>query len=188
MKKLVLASIAILGLSSLGYASCGNGDGGEGCEGNQPVMGPPGPQGPQGYPGAPGPMGPQGRPGFNGTNGLNGPQGVAGSNGKNGANGTNGTNGKDGKDGKDASTAFKGTDLALDVAVRLADFRYLQVQAFDQYVFGSTPGSDVFGQGRNSTIGARIVIKLGKSYEERLLEAQKRKLDALEAIVAHMQQ
>jgi len=158
MKKAIIISVVLFAIPALGLATNeGNGNGNGGPEGNEGIIGPQGPTGPQGQPGP---------NGSNGANGVNGPIGV---------------NGKDGKNGIDASTQFKGTDLALDAAVRIIDVKYLQVQAFDTYVFGSTPGSDVFGQGHNSTIGARIVIKLGKSYEERLLEKQALELKALEA-------
>jgi hypothetical protein len=101
-------------------------------------------------------------------------------NGTNGSNGMNGANGSNGTDGLNSAERFKGTDLVGDFAVRLFDAQYLQGQVYDKYVFGSTPGSDVFGAGHNNEIGARIVIKLGKSYEQRRIETLESKLKGLE--------
>jgi len=116
----------------------------------------------------------------NGCSGGTGPQGPQGNPGANGANGTNGSNGQNGKDGKDASTQFLGANLVGDFAVRLYDGKRIQLQAFDTYIFGSTPGSDVFGNGQNMMIGGRVVLKLGSSYEEHELEKLRREIRALQ--------
>jgi len=169
--KIKLLTFLILGsLTGTAFANCGNDNGnGNGCSGS-------------GTPGPTGPQGPQGQAGLNGSNGTNGQNGV------NGQNGSNGVAGTPGKDGKDTSAAFHGTDLAADVAVRLVDTKYFEVQVYDVYVFGSTPGSDVFGNGHNSTIGGRFVFKLGSSYEDRRIEALNAKLSALEARLARVQE
>ncbi len=160
MKKLFVV-LAVLGMVSPAFANCGNDNGnGNGCSND----GTPGPQGPTG------PQGPVGSTGANGNNGL------SGSNGTNGVDGKDGKNGTNGKDGRDTSYSFRGTDLTLDAAVRLLDTQYVQLQAYNVYVFGSHPGDDVFGNGHNSTIGARILIKLGSSYEEREIARLRKQL------------
>src|SRR6267154_3294514 len=137
------------------FANCGNDNGnGNGCSNN----------------GAVGPQGPAGANGSNGTNGTNGNNGINGANGASGTNGTNGTN------GKDATTSFHGTSLVLDAAVRLYDGKRIQLQAFDTYVLGSHSGQDVIGDGMNTTVGMRVVFKLGSSYEEREIAKLKKLL------------
>jgi hypothetical protein len=115
------------------------------------------------------------------TVGPQGPTGQNGINGQTGVNGKDGVDGKDGKDGKDATTSYHGADLNADIAVRLFDTRYVQGQVFTVYTFGQRQGQDVFGNGQNSSYGARIVIKLGSSYEERRLDAQQKEIDSLKA-------
>jgi hypothetical protein len=58
--------------------------------------------------------------------------------------------------------------LMADVGVRLLDTKKYTVGLFDEY--------DGTNQ-RNFAYGARIVYKLGKSYEEKTLEAQKKQID-----------
>ena len=52
------------------------------------------------------------------------------------------------------------TKYLLEPVVRLYDSKYWQVQAFDSY--------DV-RHGMNAALGARVMFKLGKSYEEKLM-------------------
>lgn len=108
-----------------------------------------------------GPVGPQGPAGKNGTNGTNGVNGV---NGKAGINGVNGQNAQD----------ESSVSMAVDTAVRLYDSKYIQLQAFNMYA-----GRD------GDTFGARLVVKLGSSYEERQLKALRLQLDALRGIIAN---
>ncbi len=116
--------------------------------------------------------------------GSQGPQGPAG---QNGSNGTNGTNGKDGKNGMtpqvDSSAKF-----ALDTAVRLYDGKRVQVQAFNIYTPSRVNNQDTLGDGKNFMFGARVVLKLGPSYEEGLIERQQRDIKALEAALSRLQQ
>jgi len=91
----------------------------------------------------PGEPGPQGEPGTQGNPGIAGPQGAAGN------PGTNAT---------DESLA---TSVALDGALRLFDSKYLEGQLFSTYDAR---------HGRLSMAGARVVLKLGRSYEEKMLE------------------
>lgn len=165
MKRLTLL-LVIASLASVASANCGNGNdngNGNGCSGNT------GPQGP---------AGPTGQNGSNGTNGLNG---ANGSNGTNGVNGANGTAGKDGANGKDAQVNrhFAESNLVLDTAVRLYDGKRIQLQAFNVYALGRHQGDDIFGDGHNMQYGMRVVVKLGKSYEERRIEELERKLGLL---------
>lgn len=154
MKKLILL-MAVMSLTGTAYANCGNGNGnGNGCSGEQ------------------GPQGPQGPAGQNGTNGTNG------TNGANGTDGVNGTNGKDGRNGTDAQVD-RSAMLALDAAVRLYDGKYVQLQAFNIYQPSRKQSQDVLGDGRNFMFGARIVFKLGKSYEERRIDELEKKLKLL---------
>ncbi len=120
-----------------------------------------------------------------------GPQGPAGQNGSNGTNGSNGVNGNNGVNGKDGSDAQidKAAKLVLDTAVRLYDGKYIQLQAFNSYALARHDAHDIgeeFQNSHNDAFGARIVFKLGSSYEERLLAAQKRQIEALEALVSRM--
>ena len=55
------------------------------------------------------------------------------------------------------------TKYLLEPTVRLYDSKHWQVQAFDSY--------DV-RHGANFSLGARVMLKLGKSYEEKLLESK----------------
>lgn len=165
IKTYSLIMLGCISLVSLSYANCGNDNGnGNGCSGNTGNQGPTGPQGPQG---------PAGNNGTNGTNGVNGKDGT---NGTNGVNGATGATGATGADNNGDISRYRGTNLSLDVAVRLFDTKYVQGQVFDTYVVGSHPGDDVFAQGYNSQIGLRIVFKLGKSYEEREIEKLKKLL------------
>ena len=173
MKRL-LVMVLLSSLVSLSYANCGNDNGnGEGCEGNTIV----GSQGPTG------PIGPQGPSGSNGSNGQNG------SNGSNGQDGKNGNNGKDGKDGKNGSApdGLNDTRLVADTALRLYDGKRVQWQVFNIYAFGSRPGQDVFGNGKNQSYGVRVIFKLGSSYEERELESLKAQVKLLTSALSRIQ-
>jgi hypothetical protein len=149
------------------FANCGNGNGngnGNGCSGNGSGDGSVGPTGPQG---------PAGLNGTNGTNGTNGAQGVAGLNGTNGVNGV------------DATAQAR---LLGELDLRLWDTKHTSFYAFDSYHFNDQPGQDVFMDGRNAFYGFKFVVKLGKSYEETLLEKQDAKIKALEALVSKLSQ
>lgn len=147
--KKLIMLLAMMSLAGVASANCGNGNG----NGN----GCTGPQGPQG---------PAGQDGLNGTNGTNG------------TNGVDGVNGKDGRDGTDAQVD-RSAMLALDTAVRLYDGKYIQLQAFNIYQPSRKQSQDVIGDGRNFMFGARVVFKLGKSYEERRIDELEKKLKLL---------
>lgn len=149
MKKITLI-VTFLFVSGLVYANCGNGgDNGNGCSGNS------GSQGPQG------PEGPAGKDGQNGVNGTNG---------TNGTNGNNGVNGAIGPQNPIKSMLIAGLE------VRLFDTKRLSLFAFDDYQLDPQPSHDLFSGARNNSYGARLVIKLGSSYEEREIEKLRNEL------------
>jgi len=188
MNKVIAISIILFAIPALGLAEGDEDQGPQGPQGIQGIQGVAGPTGPQGIPGAKGANGTNGSNGAIGQAGVVGAQGSAGVAGKNGAAGVNGTNGKDGKNGQDATPSWHGTDIVGGVAVRLYDHKYFQVQAFDDYTFGSAKGQDVLGDGRNTTIGARVLFKLGRSYEEKLIDAQALELRQLRGLVKQLMQ
>lgn len=98
--------------------------------------------------------------------GPTGPQGVPGI-------GVPGAAGRDGHDGKDAESH---TRVIAGVDVRLLDYQHLSLHAFNDYNVRD---------GRNDSIGARIVIKLGESYEEREMAKMKKQIEELR-YYAHM--
>jgi hypothetical protein len=116
----------------------------------------------------------------NGCNGGQaGPQGPAG---------PQGSPGSPGKDGVDASSHYTGTDVVEGVVVRLFDTKRVQVQAFDDYVFDTVSNRDITTTGHNSTVGARLMFKLGSSWEEELIAKQAAQLAAMEAALSRLQQ
>lgn len=92
MKKVIVAVVLALSMSSVALAS-GN-----------PFQGPRGPQGEQGV------QGPQGEKGEKGDTGATGATGAAGTNGVDGTNGTNGLDGRDGTNGIDGKDGAQGAD------------------------------------------------------------------------------
>lgn len=138
--------LAVILTASLASANCGNDNG----NGN-------------GCSGNVGPRGPQGQPGLNGSDGTNG---------INGTNGTNGTNGINGTNGRDADAKIM---PVLDAALRLYDGKYVQLQAFNVWHL-SDKNSRALAGTTEFMAGARVVLKIGKSYEERRLDALEHKL------------
>lgn len=112
------------------------------------------------------PVGATGAAGINGTNGTNGTNGI------NGINGVNGAAGINGQDGKDAETHTK---LIGGVDVRLLDYQHIAIHAFDDYNLRD---------GHNDSIGARVVVKLGQSWEERQMAIMQKQINDLRS-VAH---
>lgn len=66
------------------------------------------------------------------------------------------------------------TKVILDGSLRLADSKHVTVYMFDAYNWM---------QRRNDSYGVRFVVKLGKSYEETLLEKQELKIRQLERLI-----
>ena len=91
--------------------------------------------------------------------GPQGPIGPTGPKGNNGTNGTNGANGKQGVQGVAGQDLTEETHYGVEGAIRLYDRKYVQLQVFDAW---STE--------HNLFIGGRVLIKIGKSYEETLIE------------------
>jgi len=161
------AIILLAGLAIMARANCGNDNGnGNGCSGD----GTPGPQGPAGA------TGPQG------------PQGVQGSQGAQGLAGTDGKAGNDGKNGKDGINAQDTPKRALqgELDARLYDGKRTSVYLFDSYGFDDSPGHDFVLGGRNAGYGVKFVIKLGSSYEERMLDKQAKEIRALQYELSHL--
>lgn len=211
MKKLILLLAALLALSSARADSDhnnGNGNddcvlggscsgGSQGPKGDKGDSGQPGEPGANGRDGAPGQDGRDGTPGENGRdgapgqNGEQGPKGDKGNNGNDGKDGNNGQNGekgekgdrgnrgitgKNGKDGKSADAAR--TQIIGEVGVRVFDTKRFQGQIFNAYDLR---------QGHNAQAGVRLLLKLGKSYEEKRIVAQERELAILRASLNSIQ-
>ncbi len=165
MKKLgiIFAMLSLSGrMTGFSYANCGNNNGnGNGCNGNDG--------------GSIGPTGPQGPVGNNGTNGMDGKDG------KNGAMGAVGTQGPNHIDPRMTEAR-----LGLDTAIRLYDGKRFQWQVYNVYSPSLHTSEDVLGEGRNMQFGVRLVFKLGKSYEEAMLETQIKQIKALEAALSRL--
>lgn len=110
--------------------------------------------------------------GAKGDNGIAGTTGVKGDKGAVGAKGEKGDDGKDGRDGKDANVE---TRMVAGVVVKIAQERYFDVESFVDY--------DIT-YGKVGFFGMRIVIKPGKSYEQRTLEKQQKELDLLKRMLS----
>lgn len=104
MKKVIVAAMLALSMSSVALAS-GN-----------PFQGPQGPRGPQGEQGVQGPQGEKGETGATGATGAAGTNGVDGVDGTNGLDGRDGANGLDGKDGAQGADGVDGAQGEQGVA------------------------------------------------------------------------
>jgi Collagen triple helix repeat (20 copies) len=166
MKK-TLVFLTLMFITTGAYANCGNGgSNGEGCESGGTV-GPTGPQGPAGINGT------DGTNGANGHNGSNGSNGTSGTNGQTGAQGPTGTAGANGTNGINGVDATAQARLLGELDIRIIDTQHFSLYAFDSYHFNDQPGQDVVLDGRNAFYGAKFVVKLGKSYEEREIDKLK---------------
>lgn len=142
------------------------------------IPGPQGPAGPQGPIGPVGPAGPQGPAGVNGADGKDGQDGIDGEDGADGTDGADGAPGADGKDGRDGRDVTAKTAVGVEGVVRLYDGKHVTVEAFDAY--------DIRGK-RNHFAGARVTLKVGRSYEERLIAKQQAQLAAMQNAVYMME-
>ena len=155
----------------------------------------------------PGLQGPQGDRGEQGIQGIQGEQGLQGIQGEKGDKGDQGIAGKDIDPGtinqlqtqitnntnsvdllnKNLSAAnnrvdnlenrvssLEETKIQLDGSVRVADGKHLSVYFFDTYNWMDR---------HNAAFGTRFVIKLGKSYEETLIDKQEKELNQLRSLV-----
>ena len=139
----------------------------------------------------------QGLTGLQGIAGLNGIQGIAGLNGIDGIDGINGINGLDGLNGKDVDPAtvnrlddknreqdkridnldkrvsrLEETKYLFETVLRLTDTAKTRIEIFDSY--------DV-RHSQNFAIGVRFTYKMGKSYEEKMIEKTNKRIDKIEA-------
>lgn len=164
--------------------------GATGSTGAQGVQGVQGVQGIKGNTGNTGHNGTNGTDGANGVNGSNGAAGVAGSQGVQGSVGVAGTSGVagsagvagvNGTNGKDVDPAtvnninrrldkqadgmdkLQQTKLLMEQDVRLYDVQRLTIAAFNSYDLNA---AHAFAQ------GLRVTVKIGTSYEERILTKQ----------------
>jgi hypothetical protein len=159
-----LLTVLVLGLATNAYANCGNDkDAGNGC--SETPISIVGPQGP---------IGPSGSPGVDGTNGTNG---------------VNGVDGKDGKKGDKGDTGAKGQDGAPgdNMDHRLTTNVGAEVRWFDTKRISIKSGYRYDANHHDNTVDAVIFeIKVGKSYEERIIERQGKEIAALRAQVASL--
>ena len=113
-------------------------------------------------------QGPKGDTGEQGPKGDKGDAGVAGSDGKDGKAGVDGQRGRDGVDSRRLAMPVVG-----EIAARLYDHRYFQLQGFYGYDFRNQV---------NHVAGARILLKIGTSWEERRLDLLQRRIRQLELL------
>jgi len=215
MKTLFVILMFGLCVNSYANCGNGNGNG-NGCGGDDDpvvIVGPQGPIGPQGEQGIPGingtngingqdgstgPSGQDGTNGVDGSNGADGTNGVDGANGANGADGTNGANGTDGAsgtDGKDGDKGDKGDPGVKgqdgkpgdDMEHRLTTNIGAEVRWYDSKRFSIKSGYRYDINHKGHTVDAAILeIKIGKSYEERIIEKQRKEVADLKAEIAKL--
>lgn len=177
-------------------------NGTNGVDGINSTNGLDGKDGINGVDGLPGPQGDKGDTGLNGTNGSDGLQGIKGEAGPNGSDGAKGDKGDLGATGVKGDQGFKGevgiqgiqgtagkdvdpatvndmnkrihemneNKVVIEGAVRLYDSKLVQLQLFNSY--------DV-RHGRNFMSGTRLIFKVGKSYEEKLIAKQNARMTCL---------
>jgi collagen triple helix repeat protein len=166
MKQLILATL-LLAMAGGAYAE------------EDDDKGPAGPQGPQGIQGvagptgAIGPMGIKGTTGNTGTPGTSGPVGATGNTGNTGVAGAKGATGPSGSQGVAGAVGSQGPsgatapeiDPRIDVEVREYDAQHWAISSFAS--FGMQDGTSRY------IVGQKLVLKLGQSYEERLINKLK---------------
>jgi len=154
----------------------------------------------QGIQGLTGDRGEQGLQGINGIDGLNGEQGIQGDIGDTGEQGYtpiknvdyfDGLNGKDGKDVDpkevkrldsridDVSnrlSKLERTQFVLETSFRIVDTKRVTLRPFFR---------QNFTRNKIDVVGLKIDIKLGRSYEEKLIEKVNRRLDLLEKTIGN---
>lgn len=136
----------------------------------------PGLQGPQGIQGI---QGVAGVDGINGTNGTDGVDGATGPQGVQGAQGVKGDKGDTGKQGLPGLNGLNATapaiDPRLDVEVREYDAKHWSVSSYASFGMQNATSRYIVGQ--------KLVLKLGTSYEGRLLEAQAKEIERLKRLL-----
>jgi hypothetical protein len=171
--------------------------GAQGIQGIQGVKGDIGATGAVGATGDKGDTGSQGIQGNTGDKGDIGAKGDLGDKGDQGLAGLNGLNGLDGLNGKDVDPAIvnrlddknneqdnrlnnldkrvsrlEETKYLFETVLRLTDTAKTRIEIFDSY--------DV-RHGQNFAIGVRFTYKMGKSYEEKMIEKTNKRIDKIEA-------
>lgn len=117
-----------------------------------------------------------GAAGVAGATGNTGSKGDTGSIGKSGNDGKNGKDGKNGLDGKDASIDHH-LFLNAGLSLRWYDWKHVSLTSGYRYDFNHY----------NHTVDMLVVnIKLGKSYEQRELEAQKKEIESLRRMLLQL--
>lgn len=104
---------------------------------------------------------------------------ATGSQGPAGIDGTNGTNGANGAVGPAANTR---AEMLAGLELRLFDTRYVSLFAFDNFGLDPVKSHSIIGGGaKNSSYGAKLVIKLGRDYTEAKIAALEKRIRSLEA-------
>lgn len=114
---------------------------------------------------------------LNQLKGADGTNGMAGSAGTKGATGAQGLQGVQGVPGRDAEAPA--IDPRLDVEIREYDAKHWSVSSYASFGMQTRTARYIVGQ--------RLTLKIGSSYESRVLEAQNVKLKALQGIVEQLQ-
>jgi len=142
-------------------------DGRDGVDGINGVDGKDGQKGDKGDTGSQGEVGATGQDGTKGDTGENGEEGKDGDVGKEGKKGTKGDKGKQGIQGEQGKGLEDRYELIGEV--RLFDTKRTTWSVYAGHDFNN----DV------NIIGAKCVVKIGRSYEERRLDELEKKIDAL---------
>ena len=182
----------------------------QGPQGNQGIAGPRGFAGPKGDKGDTGLQGIQGKKGDTGSigpkgndgkEGLNGQDGIDGLDGVQGIQGDKGDKGDQGLQGKDVDPKtvadLQSKDTALNNRMDSLENRLnklektqfvaeFQFRIYDSKRLSIAPFFRTnFTRGMIDTVGVRFTIKLGASYEEKLIAKQNKRLDYIESIIRY---
>jgi len=118
--------------------------------------------------------GADGAPGVDGVNGQDGLNGADGAIGAQGEKGNTGDKGNEGKKGEQGIQGLPGKGLKDRIEL-IGEIRILDTKKTTWSVYA---GQDV--NNRASIVGAKVVFKLGSSYEQRELEKLNARLEKLE--------
>ena len=116
--------------------------------------------------------------GTNGTNGAVGATGTQGVQGQRGVKGDTGAQGQKGDKGVSGDNGDNRLNLNVGASVRWYDWKYVNLTSGARY--------DIRHYGWQVDM-VMFNVKIGKSYETRQTEALNAKLEALEAVVSHME-
>ncbi len=108
--------------------------------------------------------------------GLTGAQGATGAAGQDGTNGTNGKDGKNGLNGVNGKDAVvPAVDPRMDVEVREFDSKHWSMASYASFGFQTGTSRYIVGQ--------KLTLKLGKSYEQKMIEKLQKQLSGNNVIV-----